>query len=834
MDKDPAHVDLLELVEKMLEYAPEQRITLREALRHPFFTPCKREMRAQALMSSFDEPDTTTTTNNESLAPASLLQPVAEPLTSTNTDLSFHPLTTPPSSLSSSVSSQLLSEKASPLEKGLDNISIPRGIAVVKPFQEKDISLKEDVGFDKGPFSPRTAGGSNKWVGLPAANFTLETLNFSAPALTQKKARVSRLEDCNILERLEKAAAAVKESAAQIAADTGVANLGVMADEPNKSLKSLQIDPSVEANKGGASKIGTRPRIDSKGEAPVKARRRRRESKQLREKTPPLSSLVSAQTPSLESNPSGDEGIESLALCEPEGVQFIKQPETLPAKLLMETQEDAKDSGQKKILQPLKPITTKPLAFSAMAMIELTPASPQGQDPPEIMESLGMGHFFNQGTQTPERFYREMCPSPHEFSNQPPRTMEKGTQTPIQFYPPIPTQDVAIDAGQFPDAMSSSYHSLDNSISEEPSEEKFDNVFENEPVSLLETPKLCFVAPSAEVKSVGGIVLTAIPEKVHLKANTTCAPEVAVLKEQTPPPVVVSHWQTECTVDLPSPLCILLNPPDPQQLKSENHSISDSCASSYLPALSIHSTASMLVPTTTTTITTNLTTTPVHTLPSEPAPSQKPSETIKAATQQAFEAWIKTQSPYEEVSGVSVAPATQQSNILMPTAIAAVPHTSPLPAVPAAATSQVVVEGTTDGKARPKKRRERRRRPGPQSESSIDSTPPSTPSLVSTSDSVPGDSRLSSEDQAKKKAPQSIVNVCEGKGSNPVSMKEGIGENHFTGMGNNSGMVTNLQSERSTDGEGKRQDFIKANNNSQFSDTDEFVLASESLDVEKR
>ncbi|XP_033727018.1 STE20-like serine/threonine-protein kinase isoform X2 [Pecten maximus] len=41
-DKGPEHRQLIELTEMMLEYIPEERITLREAMNHPFFAPCRK------------------------------------------------------------------------------------------------------------------------------------------------------------------------------------------------------------------------------------------------------------------------------------------------------------------------------------------------------------------------------------------------------------------------------------------------------------------------------------------------------------------------------------------------------------------------------------------------------------------------------------------------------------------------------------------------------------------------------------------------------------------------------------------------------------------------
>ena len=42
LSQDDEHELLFDLIQKMLEYEPAKRITLKEALKHPFFYPLKK------------------------------------------------------------------------------------------------------------------------------------------------------------------------------------------------------------------------------------------------------------------------------------------------------------------------------------------------------------------------------------------------------------------------------------------------------------------------------------------------------------------------------------------------------------------------------------------------------------------------------------------------------------------------------------------------------------------------------------------------------------------------------------------------------------------------
>ena len=753
MDKDPAHVDLLDLVEKMLEYIPEQRVPLHEALRHPFFTPCKREMRAMALMSSFDDVDTTT--NRTPSAPP----PVHEEPANTNTK----PSSPPPSEPASS---------AKPEEKVGVGLDSSKGL-VKRNKGEGDSNKKEE----KAAGSKLIAGVADapkRWAALPSTNYAADNqLENNLP--TSPATEGTKLEDTNIMKHLERQAAVAEADKAEAPEDDSAAGAG---------------------GAKGRGKVPVR-RTESKGEAPVKARRRRRESKQLREKTPPLGSLELAQTRSLDSAQSeGDEGSESVRNQQPAAPSA--KMDSAPSKLALKRPEAVLDlvvpqpqtTGQK----PADVSAKLPLLFGTTS-IDVTPASPLNQDPPEIMESLGMGHFFNQGTQTPERFYREMCPSPHEFSSIPLQTQDKSTQTPAQFYPPIPTQNVGIDAGQFPEG-SSSAHSLDSSLTEveepslkveEPQLEKAE-VLEEEPVTVS-------VMPLPQVQT-AGIFLT---QGLEEEEGSVAVP-------------ALNQWQSVCSVELPeSPVCVLTLP-QPQAPPTPH--------TTHAPPPAAHTTQPVTV-------------TPPQPLTAKTKPSQQPPPPVilqqpqpaasSSTAENAFEAWIETQNAYEEMPGTSVLanpaePAATVQNAPPPPPVAVVGPASP-----------PVRDGAEQQKARAKRRRERRRRPAPVSESSTDSTatPPSTPTLNAQS-AAAGEERLQAAEQGKKKAPLPNVSACERvaqtKGGNPQAGQSRGDKQAGTVAERQNGVHSGGRSQM---GEKKRQEFIRSG---QASDADEFVLAAESLE----
>lgn len=772
-DKDPAHVDLLDLVEKMLEYIPEQRVTLSEALRHPFFTHCKRQLRAMALMKTFDEDETPSTTTNNAVPdippvlheePPSAAHPFdARPLDARPADARTRTnarTPTPPSVTHPPIPPVATCTGKSKYEEkvglGLDRVDSSKK----QVHERKGEKLEGGENERKGDGLMVGAVASTKlWAGLPSANYSLDTSDVEYPSMlppfpvVEESSASSRLEDSGIVKKLERQAAVKQES-----------------------LRS----PEDEEERSPRGKPKAAKRTDSKGDAPVKARRRRRESK--REKTPPLSPLEAAKAASLDSVTSeGDDG-NVFAF------QADEEPSLVPSKLSSKRAE----LGVSDLVVPLQPEVKKDvgigysgriplLTFGGKMSIDVTPASPLNQDPPEINESLGMGHFYNQSTQTPERFYREMCPSPHEFSSRPLGQREKGTQTPAQFYPPIPTQDVGIDAGQFPEAPASLNPSLDSSLLDE-----------GDRALLIEEESVRVSAVPVPVRA--GIFLTQGPEEEEEKHS---------VKVSAPACVGTGSWKTSCSLELPeSPVCFLPHPepqPSPSPIVGPFPAAIPAAHITEPPP--IHPPSACVHP-------------PAHQPPSSYQPPvivQQPQTNV--SPENAFEAWIETQSAFEEVPGVVMsAPAM----VFSPQ-----PQTPSLPVTASAAVTPPVVEQ----KARAKRRRERRRCPGQGSESSAEAfTPPSTPTMkVKSASNEQSQAAAVGADRGKKKVPPPNVSACE-------ELAQAKGGKQLAGQirGDKPGKENGLYGGgRSEGGERKRQEFMRSG---QVSDAnDDFVLASDNI-----
>ena len=679
-----------------------------------------------------------------------------------------------------------------------------------KPKEKK----AEDGGLLK---ATATVDASKRWAGLPSANYALETSFMTSPTPTptpttsspamaeEEKEKETRLEDSSIIRRLERQAAV-------------------------DSLKDGHDDDSSldRAGKSRAGKPATK-RSDSKGEAPVKARRRRRESKQYREKTPPLSPLESSQKSSMESNHSEqDEAMENASV-----------NLTVPSANAEEKSATPEDAGP--TAAPMaKPWRKTGVAsgpsigipqFFSRTTIDVTPASPQYQDPPEIMEALGMGHFFNQSTQTPERFYREMCPSPHEFSLAVAQQLDKSTQTPEQFYPPIPTQDVAIDAGQFPEA-SNSVHSLDSSITEveEPVSKPASVVKEDEEEPVFqEVPATVSIMPMPK-KEKAGIFLTQVfeNEESEKAEDTGFKPWQSSVELPEAPVFVLPPVPITITAPAPPPPAASPQAPSPVTFTLEQPAATPTPpppqASPQPPQASPQ---------------------PPQASPQPPTVVVQQPQSSAATTENAFEAWIETQNAYEEIPGATAAVQPTPT----PPAPAAAVSLPPQPTTASAVVSSVSPgamsqpeTGQEQKRARAKQRRERRRRPAPVSESSTDSvaTPPSTPTrkaavMAATTEAArSGDERLRTSEQGKKKAPPPSASACESEGQSMGDNPQ-AGQNRGDKQEFPSGLENGVEGEggrrRSSKGENKKQEFTQS---SQASEAEEFVLAAESLENSSR
>ncbi|XP_076457140.1 uncharacterized protein LOC143291240 [Babylonia areolata] len=605
VDKEPAHVDLLDLVERMLEYSPEQRISLKDVLRHPFFTPCKREMRALALMSSFDDVEpsqTTTTTNHATSVPSPLPE---EPADVTNANV-------PPVAASreeeeggkkkrergrgrgrdevegkgnkeSRVEEEKRGRKAEGGEKrerkgeeGKRERKAEEGKRERKAEEGNKEKQEEGAKEKEGVWKLGLPDVAKRWAALPSAMYASDSWDFISPAASPG------LED-----------AKAEEPMTTKQADK--APPGEDTQKPHVVNEDLaQKAERVNGESRAEQQAGAEAATASQKKAPFKARRRRRD----KEETPPPAPLELEQQPVLDELPVKEEGEKVL---KDQNTEPAVQAEEVPVTPSSESSEEWAGLTNKENAPNKKPSELQSL-FKRKLSISVTPASPTREDPREMVEALGMGHFFNQSTQTPERFYREMCPSPHEFSSMLPQLADKGTQTPDQFYPPIPTQNVAIDAGQFPDTPTSGAQSVDSSG------------------GGMEAEQL--------VSDAEAVVVSVLPMLQVSEPVVTQGPE----EEDKENAAGWMQWESECSVDLPEPeqeassVCVLAFPPSDDQVAQ--------------PV-----TVTLQPPTPTSPV-------PPH---EQPAAAVMVEPSMTGSAQDAFEAWIETQDAYEEVSGMSEA-----------------------------------------------------------------------------------------------------------------------------------------------------------------------------------
>ena len=400
-DKDSAHVGLLELIEKMLEYVPEQRILLAEMLRHTFFTPCKRQMRAMALMNSLDDVATAATTainsaNNNT--PAMHEQPLIDAHNFNRTRMS---------SCDSFLHVQPGPYSSVDLGAGM---TVDGHIAAVCGVLDVVDGVKQQV-VGQSNLSVLAENNSNfqkRWAGLPSANYSLDDGDMFVTSTFEPLSETTHHMpgDSGILRRLER----------QVAIDGNTnGNHGTTVQAKHSSVNSHAAVCCLWQPAQGVAGMGT---------------------------IEPGDTIAREQTDS------------SVKETDIENVIASSMPESLPVSLLNLSLKCLNDGDPVFSTEHVAlPITVLPVVKTA-TLINVTPASPVSNDPPEFMEVLGMGRFYNQSVQTPERFYREMCPSPHEMSFAATTNSDKATQTPAQFYPSILTHDVAIDAGQFLDHLS--------------------------------------------------------------------------------------------------------------------------------------------------------------------------------------------------------------------------------------------------------------------------------------------------------------------------------------------------------------------------------------------
>ncbi|KAH9502947.1 Dual specificity protein kinase clk2 [Bulinus truncatus] len=411
-DKGQEHIQILEIIEQMLEYVPENRITLKEALRHGFFESIRHKERENTLMS----------------VPRDSLSEVSANSNSTNTN-----------ELASSDNS-IVPDNSLPSTNSFNKTDVARvgEVTGAGAVQETDITGKVSAGTTASNITRQKEEVDGAFSGLAAAEAKRRRFN--------KLSRHHTMEDPTDMSEFQDLGGSLEgiSDKGRIKPDgVGSAKLDEAANDKSlrrtsrmealKHAKTMdygelghaEYEPEEEP-KSVLDRPIPRQRTESKGEPPVTARRRRRE-KQFREKTPPgvqqkpsessfddevfdmpISMKVGDITSSI-LNPSASEFVPKST--------YVRRPPYEIAEA--EKQKDAK--LQEKI--NAEKAEQKSLTLSDMKF----PSKNQSK----VQESQTIS----------DRITRIF--------------MEKSTQTPDNFYPPIPTQDKAIDANQFSDGGNS-------------------------------------------------------------------------------------------------------------------------------------------------------------------------------------------------------------------------------------------------------------------------------------------------------------------------------------------------------------------------------------------
>ncbi|XP_059149995.1 serine/threonine-protein kinase par-1-like isoform X3 [Physella acuta] len=398
-DKGQEHIQILEVIEQMLEYVPENRVTLKEALRHGFFESIRHKERENTLMS----------VPRDSLSANS---------SSTNlNELASNDTSVVPDGLSSTNPENLASSR---LGEGEGNAAAKRetNAGTISSSPVSMFKKKEEV--DGESFGLAVADIKRRRFNKLSRHHTME----DATDMSEFQEMGTALDSISAKDKM---AGGTKQDDASSTNRRRTSRLEAMKHAKTMDMSDLNqndFEPEEEP-KSVLDRPIPRQRTESKGEAPVTARRRRRE-KQFREKTPPVGQKPSESSfddEVFDNSLSMKVGDVTSSMLNPSASEFVPKTGYVrrpPYEIAeMEKQRDAK--LQEKV--NAEKAVQKSLTLSDMKF-------------PSRDEKT------TQETQTlVDRVTRIF--------------LEKSTQTPDNFYPPIPTQDKAIDANQFSDGTTS-------------------------------------------------------------------------------------------------------------------------------------------------------------------------------------------------------------------------------------------------------------------------------------------------------------------------------------------------------------------------------------------
>jgi len=530
-DKGNDHLQILELIELMLEYSPEARILLKDALRHSFFESIRHKERADTLLRSQQRGS-----QNEN----------AEAATNPSSSIATNP---PEPALPASVTPATtnmggrgagnMSEKEKDKDSGGDSSAGLAGVDSKRRRFTDKLGLAHTIEdpTDSGKLDGLSHREKQLIREMPYSSAkppAVEEVSASETAEDSSSSTGGTDKPSSIVQRRRAARQAAMKSAKSL--DYGTLGYRPQEPEPHEEPRCVLDRPiprmSVDRH---------RQRTDSKGEAPVTAARRRRKEKLLREKTPPLADSVrglmssgnSFDTDEALTTDIGTGGDASSHL-NPTATEFV--PKSVNQQQVDEESLAEKERKRKEEQQELK-----------------KKAEQAKEKPPNQGKSLTLTNMkfptrprnsIEQETQTiQERITRIFA--------------EKSTQTPDNFYPPIPTNDVGIDANQFSDSTSItstvSIESFADLSLDVDLENTTDNVFD-ETTSVTPVPQMSVftVTTGSEAPNEAVVVGKVFPPPVAFNSLITSA--TVKLIEESPLSVIAMSTAPAAPVTVPPPV----------------------------------------------------------------------------------------------------------------------------------------------------------------------------------------------------------------------------------------------------------------------------------------